>query len=93
MTERTVGPPQHAVTELEVDGRISVYSPSAQQLVALNETASDVWRLCDGDHDLQSIINLLATSYAVQPSVIAGDVKGTVDQLVALGLLVAPDAA
>ena len=93
MTAPRVGPPQHGVTEVEVDGRISVFSPLAQQLVALNETASDVWRLCDGDHDLQSIIHLLASSYGVQPSVIAGDVTSTVDELVALGLLAAPDAA
>lgn len=93
MRELRVGPPQRVVTEVEVDGRISVYSPSTQQLVSLNETASDVWRLCDGDHDLQSIIHLLASSYGVQPGVIAGHVESTVDELVAPGLLRAPDAA
>lgn len=93
MAEQTVGPPQRAVTEVEVDGRISVYSPSRQELVALNETASDVWRLCDGHHDLPSIVSLLAASYRVQPGVIAGDVESTVGEFVALGLLPAPDAA
>lgn len=93
MTEQNVGPPEPAVTEVEVDGRISVYSPSTQNLVSLNATASDVWRLCDGDHDMPTIIRLLALSYRVQPDLIADDVRRTVDDLVAAGLLAAPDAA
>ena len=81
-----------AVTEVEVDGRISVYSPSTQQLVALDETASDVWRLCDGDHDLPTIIRLLASSYRVQPGHVADDVTRTIGEFVTLGLLPAPEA-
>lgn len=76
-----------------MDGRISVYSPSTQQLVTLNETASDVWRLCDGECDLPTIVGLLASSYEVEPDVIAGDVASTVDELKALGLLASSDAA
>ena len=90
MTEQTVGPPQRAVTEVEVDGRISVYSPSTQQLVSLNETASDVWRLCDGTRDASAIVELLASSYAVEAHVIADDVRCTIDRLITLGLLADP---
>ena len=72
---------------VEIDGRISVYSPSTQELVSLNETASDVWRLCDGQHPLGQIVELLARSYSVSVEAIADQVARTVDELVSLGLL------
>jgi hypothetical protein len=71
----------------DVDGRIALFLPSMQQAAVLNETASDVWRLCDGDHDLDEIIELLATAYATTPAAIGDDVAATVERFEREGFL------
>lgn len=93
MTALRIGPPASGTTEVEVDGRVHVYSPTTQQLVALNETASDVWRLCDGEHTTDDIVDRLSRSYQVDPDVVRQDVHGVLAQFVTLALLPAPDTA
>ena len=92
MTASRIGPSSPDTTELELDGRIHVYSPVTQQLVALNETASDVWRLCDGEHTADELVDLLSRSYQVAAEIIRADVVAALAQFVELGLLPAPAA-
>ena len=87
MDRPVVGPPAVGARAVEIDGRISVYSPSTQDLVSLNDTASDVWRLCDGEHPLDQIVELLARNYGTTADIIGDQVAGAVDDLVSLGLL------
>jgi tRNA A58 N-methylase Trm61 len=90
VTAPRLGPSRPGTTEIELDGRIHVYSPVTQQLVALNETASDVWRLCDGEHTAQEVVELLSRSYQVAAGDIRADVMAALDRFVVLGLLPAP---
>jgi hypothetical protein len=73
-----VGPPAARIVESEVDGNVSLYDPEAEEVLVLNQTASDVWRLCDGSETLDQIVKLLARAYGVEPSEIHGEVVETV---------------
>jgi hypothetical protein len=44
--------------------------------------ASDVWRLADGEHSLDDIVNLLAGAYEEPAERIHGDVTATVQDLI-----------
>jgi hypothetical protein len=81
MSRSRVGPATPGVTEIEVDGRISVYSPVTAEVLMLNETASDVWRLADGTLTLDGLVEALARSYGVQPAAIFDEVSATVARL------------
>lgn len=82
-----VGPPALHLVETEVDGRISLYDPQREHVSVLNETASDVWRLCDGEHTLDEVVVLLARAYAVEPGSIRDEVKQAVAGFRDSGLL------
>lgn len=82
-----VGPPRAHLLETEVDGDISLYDPTSERVTVLNGTASDVWRLADGEHTVAEITDLLASSYGVEPASIAPDVLAVVTRFIEAGLL------
>lgn len=82
-----VGPPAPHVVESEVGGNISLYDSATEEVLVLNETASDVWRLCDGSQTLDEVVKLLARSYRVEPSDIHAEVVETVQGFRERGLL------
>ena len=73
---------------MDVDGRVTVYAPGSEHVLFLNETASDVWRLLDGEHAFKEIVDLLASAYGVDASEIASEVRATLSSFVAAGLVV-----
>jgi hypothetical protein len=85
-----VGPPFATISAVEIDGLISLYSSHRRELLALNETASDLWRLCDGEHDLQGLVARLSSAYGVEPGAIEDDVRRALRGMVDLGLIPAP---
>ncbi|KQX69345.1 PqqD family protein [Angustibacter sp. Root456] len=85
--DAVVGPPLAGVTEVELDGRVCLYAPSSEQVVMLNDTASDVWRLVDGTLSEQRIVELLAAAYAVGAEQIRPDVVSALATFRAEGLL------
>ena len=93
MVHGKVGPPAGHVVETEVDGRVSLYDGQTEQVAMLNETASDVWRLCDGMQSLDEMVDALARAYGVEPDAIREQVTDTVTKFRCSGLLTAPDAA
>lgn len=86
-----VGPPRDGIRELELDGDISLYDPATRNAAVLNGTASDVWRLLDGEHSLDEVVGLLAAAYQVEGAAIRADVERVVGDLVAAGFLAAPE--
>jgi hypothetical protein len=82
-----VGPPPANIIETEIKGEISLFDTEANQVIVLNSTASDVWRLCDGEHDLEEIVQLLASAYQTDAETIRADVASTVQQFVDEGFL------
>ena len=89
MPERSevVGPPAAHVVESEVDGRVSLYDPQSEEVLVLNESASDVWRLSDGSQTLEQMVVLLAKAYGVEPASIDDEVVETVRGFRERGLL------
>lgn len=86
-----IGPPAAHVVESEVDGRISLYDSTTQEVSLLNDTASDVWRLADGTLTLDQVVELVAQAYSVEPGAIADEVKATVATFLDKGLLAGRD--
>lgn len=87
MTENKVGPPTSKILETEVDGEISLYNPTNEQVTILNGTASDVWLLCDGEHTRDEIVSLLASSYEVDEDQIRDEVVDAIEEFQDAGLL------
>ncbi len=79
---RRVGPAPAHVIETEVKGDISLFDARRNQVLVLNATASDIWRLCDGEQTADEIVELLATAYGVPADDIRGEVNATLERLI-----------
>lgn len=86
MSER-VGPSRPNIIQTEIGDEISLYDPSSERVVVLNTTASDVWRLAEGDFTFDQVLELLSKAYGVESATIHDEVRGTVDRLRQEGLL------
>lgn len=82
-----IGPPPDQILETEVEGEISLYDPHSESVLVLNQTASDVWRLSDGEHTLEEIVRLLAVAYQARPEDIRNDVEQAVRNIIEEGFL------
>jgi hypothetical protein len=83
----TVGPHEPAVLEREVQGCFALLHPDGREALILNETASDIWRLSDGELTLAGIVDVLATAYGVPAEAIRDEVERTVSTLRDSGFL------
>jgi hypothetical protein len=77
----TLGPPLSTVRTLELDGNLSLYDSASGQAAVLNGTASDVWRLLDGEHDFDAVVAILADAYDLPTDQIRDDVERAVATL------------
>lgn len=82
-----VGPPKSQIIETEVNEDISIYDPETDAVMVLNATASDIWRLSDGEHTFSEIAALLASVYQVEAKDIEEEVEETVSQFAENGFL------
>ncbi len=85
-----IGPPHQRLLETEIEGEVSLYDPETERVTVLNATASDVWRLADGDHTAADIVSLLAQSYGVAPDDIQDDIEKAIHSLTEAGLFESP---
>ena len=77
--------------ERAVAESIVLLCPNGADVLVLNETASDVWRLIDGTLTLPELVSLLASAYGVEPLDIHDDVARTICQFEENGLLRVPE--
>ena len=82
-----VGPAKGHIIETEIDGEISLYDPSTEQVMVLNRTASDIWLLSDGEHTLDEMTELLANVYGVESAAIRNDVEEAVSSFIENGFI------
>ncbi len=75
------------VQAADLDGNLSLYAEGQQHAVLLNATASALWRLLAQRRSLEELVAQLADDYAVDGSLIADDVRTTLEELVRLGFL------
>jgi hypothetical protein len=85
--DRRVGPPPVHIIETEVKGDISLFDAERNQVLVLNTTASDVWRLCDGEHTVDEIVALLASAYQTTSEEVRDDIASTIEQFQSEGFL------
>lgn len=88
-----VGLPVPGLTTNEIDGCINIYNPWTRRAVLLNETATSVWRMIDGDRDVDAIVTSLAHLYDAAADDIRSDVITTIGQLRTELLLMDPRPA
>lgn len=92
-----VSAPALGVTAVEIDQRFTIYNPVGGRVLTLNETASDVWRLCDGSTPPSVIVAYLAAAYSQPADMISGSIVETLELFRREGLLAAassrPDQA
>jgi hypothetical protein len=77
-------------TEFEervVEGEMVVMDKESEQIHQLNQTASFIWQLCDGEHDRQQIAEELAAAFDVDAETAQQDVADTLEKLEEIGLL------
>ncbi len=83
----TVGPPAPGVRWEDLDDRVVAFNPATGRAAALNDTATQIWRLADGTRDERQVVADLASLYEVDPAAIDADVLAAIGQLRAEGLL------
>lgn len=85
-----MGPARSHILETEIEAEISLYDPKNERVTVLNETASDVWRLVDGERNVDEITELIASSYGLAPIDVATDVAAAIERFAEAGLIENP---
>jgi hypothetical protein len=75
------------VRAMELDDDLSLYHSETGHALVLNGTASAIWRLLDGERDLDDVVELLAAAYRTEPDAIRDDVRRVVAELTEHGFL------
>ena len=75
-------PKQRADYRLEaLDGELLLYHPAQTKVLYCNETASLIWKLCDGQHTANEIVVLLAEAFPEAMNTIRGDTEAALQRL------------
>ena len=82
-----LGPPSPHVLVTEIDGDLALYDAERNEVHVLNVSAGDIWRLLDGERDLDEIVALIAEAYSAHPDDVRPDVAAAVATFVDRGLL------
>jgi coenzyme PQQ biosynthesis protein PqqD len=67
LERRPVRKPDYRLEQL--DDELLLYHPNENQIIYLNQTASLVWVLCDGNRSVEEIIQLLGQAYPAEASI------------------------
>ena len=65
-----------------MDGETVLYEESSKKMIYLNESATVVFQLCDGQRTVREIIEVLASAYPEVSGSIGHDVLTVIDYLV-----------
>ena len=79
--------PNTQFLEADIGNELSLYDPSTERVVILNQTASDVWRLLDGHTSIERVVDLLAKVYGTDAKSIRGDVESVLAKFEEEGLV------
>ena len=83
--DRSVIPrPRGDFTLVELEGESMLYRSEEGKALYLNETASMLWKLCDGQRSVAAIEALLREAYPDAPE-LSGDVEAAFDLFVGHG--------
>ncbi|MFQ6063555.1 MAG: PqqD family protein [Methanosarcinales archaeon] len=71
----------------EIDGETILYLSNTNSVHVLNKTASLIWSLCDGQHDIKEMAKIIASRYNADENKILKDVQEAIDEFQRLDLL------
>ncbi len=63
-----------------IDGEILLFHPGKTTIMYCNQSASLIWRLCDGQHTVQEITSLLGQAFPEAADTIPAEVEATLQQ-------------
>ena len=62
----------------KMDNELLLFNPQDLVVLYLNESASVIWQLCDGQHTIPQMASLISEAYPEAAPNILGDVQETV---------------
>jgi hypothetical protein len=74
-------------TETEIDEEVVLMKLDSGEFFSMTGTGCSIWRLIDGEHDREALIEALSREYSVPAQEIAGDVDEFLSKLSGAGLL------
>jgi|SRR5262245_55214703 len=87
MTPRTVPKQAFGFFVEEMEGENLLYRLGGHKAIHLNDTATVIWKLCDGSRTVADIIDLLTNEYPGSETAVAADVQEAIELLVSEGAL------
>src|SRR5215510_12684797 len=84
-------PQQHPdVLQATLDDEILVYRPDGMTAFALNETASVIWQLCNGERPVTEIVEILQEAYPEAAATMPREVEEGILALLSSGVIRLP---
>jgi hypothetical protein len=80
--------PAPGVVVEDLDDDVCLYRSDIDEVLVLNQSAGDIWRLADGARSVDAIAIRLADVYRTDEATVRTDVQAVVADLVARGYLV-----
>jgi hypothetical protein len=79
--------PDVVLHEEDPDGAL-VFNPDTDQIKVFNQTGFFIWRLCDGSHDMESIIARVRETFDEVPEdQVSGQVQDFINDMVGSGFI------
>lgn len=79
--------PDVVMHEEDSDGAL-VFNPDTDKIKVLNQTGFFIWRLCDGSHDMESLIALVRETFDDVPEdQVTGQIQDFIDEMVNSGFI------
>jgi len=79
--------PREGIELAEIEGESVLYDPKHMTMLYLNESASVVWRLCDGRRTVASIVETLAEAFPEATNEVSLDIPEAIDLFAREGVL------
>lgn len=89
MPVRASHSPEVVVEDLDDD--VCLYRPDIDEVVVLNATAGDVWRLADGELSEDELVDRLAAAYQLPAEQVRPDIQSVISDLIERGYLISVD--
>ena len=71
----------------EVEEEVYICSIDGETMFSITGVGADIWRVCDGEHTVAEIAELLLTAYEVDRDTLEKDLAEFLDDMKAKGLI------
>jgi len=86
-SQRYVRNPDAVIHEEDSDGAL-VFNPDTDQIKVINQTGFFIWQLCDGSHEMESIIARVRETFDEVPdNNVSAQIEDFVNDMVSAGFI------